>query len=207
MDRIRIYKFGSRSLLKTEELILAIKENKIIKYGRRKYKRWIAEVKYGLTSLHLYCKDIFVPLWRTLRIQYLMWLYKCTSCPCIRAGFAFIAPEPISSATVIQNFFSAPDRFLKIRNFSPKIARVIQTVIHIVIQKSCQNTKKPQQNDFYCGLFVVSPGIEPGTQGFSVLCSTNWAMTPVLFLELPFFSFGIAKVGIFSEPANFSSLF
>jgi len=62
-----------------------------------------------------------------------MWLYKCTSCPCIRAGFAFIAPEPISSATVIQNFFSAPDRFLKIRNFSPRIARVIQTVIHIVI--------------------------------------------------------------------------
>ena len=82
--------------------ILAIKENKIIKYGRRKYKRWIAEVKYGVTSLHLYCKDIFVPLRRTLRIQYLMWLYKCTSCPCIRAGFAFIAPEPISSATVIQ---------------------------------------------------------------------------------------------------------
>ena len=39
MDRIRIYKFGSRSLLKTEELILAIKENKVIKYGRRKYKR------------------------------------------------------------------------------------------------------------------------------------------------------------------------
>ena len=67
-----------------------------------------------------------------------MWLYKCTSCPCIRAGFAFIAPEPISSATVIQiviqNFFSVLDRFLKIRNFSPKIARVIQTVIHIVIQ-------------------------------------------------------------------------
>ena len=123
MDRIRISKFGSRSLLKTEELILAIKENKII--------------KYGVTSLHLYCKDIFVPLWRTLRIQYLMWLYKCTSCPCIRAGFAFIAPEPISSATVIQiviqNFFSVLDRFLKIRNFSPKIARVIQTVIHIVI--------------------------------------------------------------------------
>ena len=39
MDRIRIYKFSSRSLLKTEELILAIKENKVIKYGRRKYKR------------------------------------------------------------------------------------------------------------------------------------------------------------------------
>ena len=120
---VRIYKFGSRSLLKTEELILAIKENKII--------------KYGVTSLHLYCKDIFVPLWRTLRIQYLMWLYKCTSCPCIRAGFAFIAPEPISSTTVIQiviqNFFSALDRFLEIWIISPKIARVIQTVIHIVI--------------------------------------------------------------------------
>ena len=28
---------------------------------------------------------------------------------------------------------------------------------------------------------VVPPGIEPGTQGFSVLCSTNWAMAP-LFL-------------------------
>ena len=25
---------------------------------------------------------------------------------------------------------------------------------------------------------VVPPGIEPGTQGFSVLCSTNWAMAP-----------------------------
>lgn len=30
-------------------------------------------------------------------------------------------------------------------------------------------------------LQVVPPGIEPGTQGFSVLCSTNWAMAP-LFL-------------------------
>lgn len=27
---------------------------------------------------------------------------------------------------------------------------------------------------------VVPPGIEPGTQGFSVLCSTNWAMAPCL---------------------------
>ena len=25
---------------------------------------------------------------------------------------------------------------------------------------------------------MVPPGIEPGTQGFSVLCSTNWAMAP-----------------------------
>ena len=32
--KVRIYKFGSRSLLKTEEVILAISENKIIKYGR-----------------------------------------------------------------------------------------------------------------------------------------------------------------------------
>ena len=102
MDRIRIYKFGSRSLLKTEELILAIKENKII--------------KYGVTSLHLYCKDIFVPLRRTLRIQYLMWLYKCTSCPCIRAGFAFIAPEPISSAN------KNPVKTRKNRNRSTSIA-------------------------------------------------------------------------------------
>ena len=36
---IRIYKFGSRSLLKTEEVILAISENKIIKYGRSRYKK------------------------------------------------------------------------------------------------------------------------------------------------------------------------
>ena len=28
---------------------------------------------------------------------------------------------------------------------------------------------------------VVPPGIEPGTQGFSVLCSTNWAMAPALY--------------------------
>ncbi len=53
------------------------------------------------------------------------------------------------------------------------IAGSCKTVIHIVIQKSCQNTKKPQQKHFYCGFIVVSPGIEPGTQGFSVLCSTN----------------------------------
>ena len=31
---------------------------------------------------------------------------------------------------------------------------------------------------------VVPPGIEPGTQGFSVLCSTNWAMAPSCFLRL-----------------------
>ena len=30
---------------------------------------------------------------------------------------------------------------------------------------------------------VVPPGIEPGTQGFSVLCSTNWAMAPLFLLS------------------------
>ena len=31
----------------------------------------------------------------------------------------------------------------------------------------------------FCDCYqVVPPGIEPGTQGFSVLCSTNWAMAP-----------------------------
>ena len=80
--------------------------------------------------------------------------------------------------------------------FENLIAGSCKTVIHIVIQKSGQNTKKPQQNDFYCGFLVVSPGIEPGTQGFSVLCSTNWAMTPVVL-------FGIAKVGIIFYFANF----
>ena len=43
--------------------------------------------------------------------------------------------------------------------------------IHEIV--GSENTKKPQQNHFYCGFFVVPPGIEPGTQGFSVLCSTN----------------------------------
>ena len=41
------------------------------------------------------------------------------------------------------------------------------------VLKLQENTKKPQQNHFYCGFVVVPPGIEPGTQGFSVLCSTN----------------------------------
>ena len=57
--------------------------------------------------------------------------------------------------------------------FENLIAGGCKTVIHIVIQKSRQNTKKPQQKHFYCGFVVVPPGIEPGTQGFSVLCSTN----------------------------------
>ena len=55
-------------------------------------------------------------------------------------------------------------------------------------------TKKSHSEEwlFY---IVVPPGIEPGTQGFSVLCSTIWAMAPTalilrvqryaLFLNLP----------------------
>jgi hypothetical protein len=33
--------------------------------------------------------------------------------------------------------------------------------------------KKKKPNNFLLGFCVVPPGIEPGTQGFSVLCSTN----------------------------------
>ena len=33
---------------------------------------------------------------------------------------------------------------------------------------------------------VVPPGIEPGTQGFSVLCSTNWAMAPAFMFAFDF---------------------
>ena len=39
-----------------------------------------------------------------------------------------------------------------------------------------------QRNPDYCrGRQVVPTGIEPVTQGFSVLCSTNWAMAPCAF--------------------------
>ena len=50
---------------------------------------------------------------------------------------------------------------------------------------------------------VVPPGIEPGTQGFSVLCSTNWAMAP----QGAHVSFAIAKVGSFSETTKFLPCF
>ena len=36
---------------------------------------------------------------------------------------------------------------------------------------NCQKPKNP--NNLFGFLVVVPPGIEPGTQGFSVLCSTN----------------------------------
>ncbi|MBE6234670.1 MAG: hypothetical protein E7112_00370 [Bacteroidales bacterium] len=50
--------------------------------------------------------------------------FKANAIEQLRAGFAFIAPEPISSTTVIQiviqNFFSALDRILEIWLFRPK---------------------------------------------------------------------------------------
>ena len=45
----------------------------------------------------------------------------------------------------------------------------------------------------------MPPGIEPGTQGFSVLCSTNWAMAP----HRAHVSFASAKIGSFSETTKF----
>jgi hypothetical protein len=36
-----------------------------------------------------------------------------------------------------------------------------------------QKTTFPQEKVVFQFLMVVPPGIEPGTQGFSVLCSTN----------------------------------
>ena len=52
-----------------------------------------------------------------------------------------------------------------------------------------EKTKNPDfawKSGFYCLLLffkVVPPGIEPGTQGFSVLCSTNWAMAPLSIIS------------------------
>ena len=43
---------------------------------------------------------------------------------------------------------------------------------------------------------MVPPGIEPGTQGFSVLCSTDWAMAPT------FFRFANAKIEVFLQLQN-----
>ena len=52
---------------------------------------------------------------------------------------------------------------------------------------------------------VVPPGIEPGTQGFSVLCSTNWAMAPT-FTNRDL-SFAGAKVILFSGSCKFFGKF
>ena len=54
---------------------------------------------------------------------------------------------------------------------------------------------------------VVPPGIEPGTHGFSVRCSTNWAMAPFLFCNEWCFSIASAKVRHFSETTKFFSNF
>ena len=44
------------------------------------------------------------------------------------------------------------------------------TILFTTKQKTPSNLLKDRALTF---LFVVPPGIEPGTQGFSVLCSTN----------------------------------
>ena len=60
------------------------------------------------------------------------------------------------------------------------------------------------KSGFYCLLlffYVVPPGIEPGTQGFSVLCSTNWAMAPFCFFG--HCRIASAKIGSFLIPSKF----
>ena len=47
------------------------------------------------------------------------------------------------------------------------------------VVKYVSDYKSDKKTLLKCKVFlVVPPGIEPGTQGFSVLCSTNWAMVP-----------------------------
>ena len=45
-----------------------------------------------------------------------------------------------------------------------------------------KDIKKQSLLEVTAWLSVVPPGIEPGTQGFSVLCSTNWAMAPAFLI-------------------------
>ena len=51
----------------------------------------------------------------------------------------------------------------------------------------CSNQTKTPRRRTARRFNVVPPGIEPGTQGFSVLCSTNWAMAPanLIFKVVP----------------------
>ena len=42
-----------------------------------------------------------------------------------------------------------------------------------MITKNEKASLREALKDIMCFLLVVPPGIEPGTQGFSVLCSTN----------------------------------
>ena len=55
---------------------------------------------------------------------------------------------------------------------------------------------------------VVPPGIEPGTQGFSVLCSTNWAMAPSFLRCKDRYIFSNSKFSVIKNLfcLNFSSL-
>ena len=54
-----------------------------------------------------------------------------------------------------------------------------QLLVSVRLAAQCRKTKNPDfawgSGFYYLLLFfkVVPPGIEPGTQGFSVLCSTN----------------------------------
>ena len=65
---------------------------------------------------------------------------------------------------------------LKVRSWKLKVERLLER-------------KKAPNILFSASFRVVSPGIEPGTQGFSVLCSTNWAMTPFCDLRVQRYSF------------------
>ena len=70
------------------------------------------------------------------------------------------------------------------------IAGLVYAVAPKKCHKKCQNPSRlrgiGKQKTLSSGvakrfpLQVVPPGIEPGTQGFSVLGSTNWAMAPLL---------------------------
>ena len=69
---------------------------------------------------------------------------------------------------------------------------------HLVINE--KSLKVLSFRDFILfSLHVVPPGIEPGTQGFSVLCSTNWAMAPCVIAG--------AKIDIFFNTAISASIF
>ena len=51
----------------------------------------------------------------------------------------------------------------------------------------CCTKKAPFSKSAFCIYhFVVPPGIEPGTHGFSVRCSTNWAKVPDFSKSQPF---------------------
>ena len=73
-------------------------------------------------------------------------------------------------------------------------------------EKSPQNTKKPQQNHFYCGFCGATGNRTRDTRIFSPLLY-QLSYGTIICLELPYLSIGIAKVGIFSKPANFSCIF